>query len=155
VKIIKEVFKPKLFKKPTQVDLEKQLRMNANRSWLGMFTSLDCMHYRWKICPIAWQGSFTNKDRKNSIIFEAIANQRLWIWHACFELLRGNNDLNILYRSPLTWDFLGGVSVDLNFEVNGNRHSHYYLLIDKIYLRRSCFISTIHELQGEKHKHFA
>jgi hypothetical protein len=82
--------------------------MNANKSWFGMFTSLDYMHYRWKICPIAWQGSFTNKDMKNSIILEAIANQRLWIWHACFELLRGNNDLNILYRSPLTWDFLGG-----------------------------------------------
>ncbi len=32
VRAIKEVFEPKIFKKPTQVDLEKQLRVNANRA---------------------------------------------------------------------------------------------------------------------------
>ncbi len=31
VRAIKEVFEPNFFKKPTQVDLEKQLRVNANR----------------------------------------------------------------------------------------------------------------------------
>jgi hypothetical protein len=40
-----------------------------------MFTSLDYMHHRWQNCPIAWQGSFTNKDRSKLIILKAIADQ--------------------------------------------------------------------------------
>jgi hypothetical protein len=68
-----------------------------------MFTSLEYMHYRWQNCPIAWQGSFTNKDRNKLIILKAIADQRLWIWHSCFELLGSNNNLNILDRSPLSF----------------------------------------------------
>jgi hypothetical protein len=63
---------------------------------------------------------------------EAIADQRLWIWHAYFGLPEGNKDLNILNRNFFIQDFLGVVGVDLSFEVNGNRH-HYYLLVDGIY----------------------
>jgi hypothetical protein len=72
-----------------------------------MFVSLDCMHYHWKICHVFWQGSFTNKDGNKSIILEVIANQRLWIWHTYFSLPTGNNDLNVLERSPLIQDLLG------------------------------------------------
>jgi hypothetical protein len=62
-----------------------------------------------------------------------IEDQRLWIWHANFGLPGSNNDLNVLNRSPLIWDLLGGAGVDLNFEVNGNVHPHYDLLVDGIY----------------------
>jgi hypothetical protein len=86
VRAIREVFKLEFFRKPTQVDLEKQLR-------------LDCMHYCWKNCSVGWQGSFTNKDRNKLIILEAIADQRLWIWYAYFGLLGSNNDLNVLDKS--------------------------------------------------------
>jgi hypothetical protein len=119
-----------------------------------MFASLDCMHYHWKNCPIIGQGSSTNKDGNKSIILEAIADQRLWIWHAYFGLPGGDNDLNVLSKSSFIQDFLGVVSVDLSFEVNGNKH-HYYLLVDRIYPWWSCFISTIHGPQEEKCKHFA
>jgi hypothetical protein len=79
----------------------------------------------------------------------------LWIWHAYFGLPKDNNNLNILGKNPLIWDFLGGVGVNLSFEVNGNRHFHYYLLVIGIYPQWFCFISMIHEPQGEKHEHFA
>ncbi len=120
-----------------------------------MFASLDCMHYCWKNCSITWQGSFTDKDKNKLIILEAIVNQRLWIWYAYFGLFSRNNDLNVLDNNLLIWDFLGCVGVDLSFEMNGNKHSCYYLLADGIYPQQSCFVSMIHELQGEKHKHFA
>jgi len=63
--------------------------------------------------------------------------------------------LNFLNKSPLIRDILGGVGVNLNFEVNGNRHYRYYLLVNKIHPWWSCFLSMIHEPQGEKYKHFA
>jgi hypothetical protein len=42
-----------------------------------MFASLDCMHYQWKICPIAWQGQFQDKDGNRSITLKVVANQSL------------------------------------------------------------------------------
>jgi hypothetical protein len=112
-----------------------------------MLASLDCMHYRWKNCSIVLQGSFINKNGNKLIILEAIIDQRLWIWHAYFGLPKNNNNLNVLDRSPLIHDFLGGASVNLSFKVNGNRHFHYYLLVNGIYLQWSCFVSMIHEPQ--------
>lgn len=70
-----------------------------------MFASLDCMHYRWKNCPATWHGQFMDKDRDRSIILEAVADQRLWFWHAYFGLPGSNNDLNVLDRSPLVQNF--------------------------------------------------
>ncbi len=98
-----------------------------------MFSSLDCMHYHWKNCDVAWHGSFINKDGNKSIILEVIKYQRLWIWHAYFGLPKGNNDLNVLDRSPLIQDLLGATGVDFNFEVNGNVPLPYYSFIDGIY----------------------
>jgi len=47
-----------------------------------------------------------------------------------FGLVGSNNDLNVLDKSR---EFLGGAGVDLNFEMNGNIHFHYYLLTNGIY----------------------
>jgi hypothetical protein len=55
----------------------------------------------------------------------------------------------------LIWDLLGGVGFDFNFELNGNVHIHYYLLVDGIYPWWSCFISTIHESKGKENQHFS
>jgi hypothetical protein len=94
-------FKPEFLKQLARPHLEIQMRVNLDKVWMGMFASLDCMHYHWKKCPIAWQGSFINKNKNKSIILEVITNQRLWIWHPYLSLLRGNNDLNVLDRSLL------------------------------------------------------
>ncbi len=52
LRAIREVFKLEFLKQPTWIDLEKQMKMNANKRWLGMFVSLDCMHYHWNICLV-------------------------------------------------------------------------------------------------------
>ncbi len=71
-----------------------------------MFVFLDCLHYKWKYCPITWQGQFTDEDKHRSIILEAIVDQSLWIWHAYYRLPMCNNDLNVLDQSPLVANFL-------------------------------------------------
>ncbi len=67
-------FKLESLKQLARPNLEIQMRMNADKGWLGMFASLDYMHYCWKKCPIAWQGSFINKNGNKFIILEGIAN---------------------------------------------------------------------------------
>lgn len=45
-------------RQPIEADLEKQLAINADRGFPGMFMSPDCMHYEWKNCHLAWQGDY-------------------------------------------------------------------------------------------------
>jgi hypothetical protein len=119
-----------------------------------MFASLDCMHWTWKNCPVAWQGQFQDKDKNRSVILEAIADQSLWFWHAFFGLPGGNNDINVLDRSPLIANLLKGEGQNMSFQVNGHVYPRYYLLTDGIYPQWSCFLQPIHEAQGEKLQHY-
>ncbi|GJR50728.1 putative nuclease HARBI1 [Tanacetum coccineum] len=68
----------------------------------GMLGSIDCMHWDWKNCPKALAAQFKRRDHKYpTIMLEAVADQRLWIWHAYFGVPGANNDLNVLYGSSL------------------------------------------------------
>ena len=71
-----------------------------------MFASLDCMHYEWKNCLVAWQGDYGDREGKKSIILEAIADSNLHIWHVFFGLPGSNNDVNVLDCSPLVHNML-------------------------------------------------
>ena len=62
---------------------------------------------------------------------------------------------DILDRSPLVADLLRGEGSRFSFQGNGKTYPRYYLLADGIYPQWSCFVQTIHELQGEKHSYFA
>jgi hypothetical protein len=110
---VQTCFESTYLRQPTKVDLMKQLVINDTRGFSGMFASINCMHYQWKNCFVAWQGWFEDKDRRISIILEAIVDQSLWIWHAFFGLPRGNNDINVLNRSLLVMDMLRGESMGL------------------------------------------
>ncbi|CAM6095702.1 unnamed protein product [Calypogeia fissa] len=94
---------------PTPADFAKQLNINKDRGFPGMFGSLDC----------------------------------------------GNNDLNVLDRSPLLNQWLQNESARVTFEVNGVEYKKACLLVDGIYPSWSIFISTVHLPQTEKLKKIA
>ena len=152
---IRAEFEAYHMRQPTRADFDKQLAINVDRGFPGMFASLDCMHYEWKNCPVAWQGDFGDKDGKKSIILEAMADGGLHIWHAFFGLPGSNNDLNVLDRSPLIHNMLTSEARDMQFEVNGCHYDRYYLLTDGIYPEWSCFVQSIHQPQDEKRSYFA
>ena len=151
---IRGCFESTYLRQPTRQDFERQMAINEARGFPGMFGSLDCMHWNWKNCPVAWQGQFQDKDKNWSIILEAIADQSLWIWHAFFGLPGGNNDINVLDRSPLVSNMLRGEGRDLSFQVNGHVYPRFYLLADGIYPPWACFVQPIHEPIGEMKEHF-
>jgi hypothetical protein len=68
-----------------------------------MLGSIDCVHWKWEKCPIAWYGygMYTGHCREPIIILEAVASQDLWIWHAFFGMPGSLNDINVLDRSPI------------------------------------------------------
>jgi Plant transposon protein len=66
----------------------------------GMVGSLDCLDTYWKTCPKAWQGSFQGKERKPTVVLEALCNQHMFFWHVSYGYAGCLNDINILNLSP-------------------------------------------------------
>ncbi|XP_071688745.1 uncharacterized protein [Rutidosis leptorrhynchoides] len=121
--------------KPTAEDIARLYNFYAQKHGLpGMLGSIDYMHWEWKNCPIAWQGQYTIGDQKGpSIMLEAVASQDLWIWHAFFGMAGSNNDINVLYFSPLFNTIKDGTAPPSPFEVNSHRYERGYYLGDGIY----------------------
>ena len=153
--VIFKVYETEYCRFPTQADVSRWLALNEKRGFPGMFGSLDCTHWIWKNCPVAWQGQHQDKSGKRSIIMEAIATQDLWIWHAYIGMPGSNNDINVVDRSPLVGDFFKGELSKSSFVVNGKKYEGSYLLCDGIYPSWPIFVKTIAQPQGEKNKHYA
>ena len=145
-----DIFSEVYLRQPTADDIERHLIVNAKRGFPGMFGSLDCTHWVWKNCPVAWQGQFQDRKGTRSLIMEAIATHDLWIWHAFIGIPGSNNDINVVDRSPLVTDMLKGKAPEVEYTVNGNRYNMCYLLCDGIYPDWSIFMKTISEPQGRK-----
>lgn len=49
---------------PTSVNLEKQMMTSE----VSMFAFIECMHYQWKKCFMAWQCQFKDKYGKEHLL---------------------------------------------------------------------------------------
>ncbi|KAI3681348.1 hypothetical protein L6452_36140 [Arctium lappa] len=76
-----QIFGKQYMRKPNATDIQRLLQMHEQRhGFPGMLGSLDCMHWEWKNCPVAWKGQFTRGDHGSpTIILEAVASVDLWI----------------------------------------------------------------------------
>jgi hypothetical protein len=155
VAAIQKVFEYTYLRLSLCEDLQLQMSINEQRGFPDMFGFIFCMHWSWKICPMAWASQFQNKNKERSLILEAIIDQTLWIWHSFFGMLGSNNNINILDRSLIANDMIRGLFHDLSFIMNGKECPCHYLLIDGICLTVSCFVQTIHQLGDVKKAHFS
>ncbi|XP_058725464.1 uncharacterized protein LOC131596738 [Vicia villosa] len=109
VRDVNEVFGAEYLRRPNNNDVEHLLQMGESRGFPSMLGSMDCMHWEWKNCPIAWKGQFFRGDHgKSTIMLKAVASQYLWIWHAFFGIAGSNNDINVLDQSIMFNDILEG-----------------------------------------------
>ena len=91
-----DVYGEEYFRSPNEADVVRIREMHESIGWPGMLGSLDCMHWEWKNCPKGFHGAYNGKERRPTIILEAVASYDLWIWHAFFGMPDSNNDLNVL-----------------------------------------------------------
>ena len=100
---VREIFKDTYLRKPTPQDCQDLMTMHGAQhgGFPVMLGSIDCMHWEWKNCPSAWKGLYTTgfKSKHPTIVLEAVADYRLWIWHAYFGVAGSSNDINILQSS--------------------------------------------------------
>nr|GEX50918.1 hypothetical protein [Tanacetum cinerariifolium] len=116
-----------------------------------MLGSIDCMHWEWRNCPKSLHGQFKRRDHKYpTLMLEAVADQKLWIWHAYFRVSGENNDLNVLYGSSLFDDEPADKAPECPFVVNGHTYKKCYYLADDIYLAWATFVKTFSIARDEK-----
>ncbi|GKB46414.1 ALP1-like protein isoform X1 [Tanacetum coccineum] len=120
-----------------------------------MLGSIDCMHWEWRKCHVAWQRQYGRGDKKYpTIMLEAVASQDLWIWHAFFGMAGANNDINVLDNSPLFDDLLNDTAPVLPYEVNGVGYEKGYYLADGIYPQWATFVKSFTVANDAKHAYF-
>jgi hypothetical protein len=56
------------------------LQENEQRGFPGCIGSIDGMHWAWKNCPSGWAGQYKGKEKKPTIVLEAVASKNLRIW---------------------------------------------------------------------------
>ncbi|XP_047961841.1 protein ALP1-like [Salvia hispanica] len=55
---IKEIFKGEYLRKPTAEECQRLINMHGTvHHFPGIMGSIDCMHWEWRNCPVAWKGS--------------------------------------------------------------------------------------------------
>jgi hypothetical protein len=124
--------------------LRRILAINAGRGFPGMVGSIDCMHWKWKRCPLAWAGRFKGKDKKPTVALEAIADAELWIWHVFFGAAGSMNDVNVLDHSPTIEKVITGkFPPKMKYLLNGSEYDLPYYCADGIYPQWGNFVHTI------------
>ena len=79
VKAVIAMFDHHYLRSSNNIDIARLLQTGEQHGFLGRLGSIDCMHWKWKNCYIAWQGMYTGHCHEPTIILEAVASQDLWI----------------------------------------------------------------------------
>ena len=110
---------------------------------------------------MAKAGQHKGKEKKNTLILEAICDPDTYIWYCFFGEPGSLNDLNILEKSTIVGSILNGtmdlrLPQELHYCINGMVRDYIYFLVDGIYPKWPIFISTILDATpGSKDKLFA
>nr|GEX09904.1 putative nuclease HARBI1 [Tanacetum cinerariifolium] len=120
----------------------------------GMLGSLDCMDLEWFGCLYTFKWQYVRRDHGSNsfILLEAVASQDLWIWHAFFGVVGSNNDINVLYQSPLCNNLKTGRAPWIPFVTNSVTYRSGYYLVDGIYPELTPLVKTIPEPSNDDHK---
>ena len=136
-----------------EMDVEEEA--NAARGFPGMIGSIDCCHWEWKNCPVRYQGMFQDRNRKRSIVVEAIAGHDMYIFQAFVGLPGCLNDINIHARTDATRRYSDSFAIDKKFKLANQDFTGAYFLADGIYPKHPYLMKTIPEPATQEDKLFA
>ncbi|XP_076921605.1 uncharacterized protein LOC143583071 [Bidens hawaiensis] len=153
---VMSLYKRRYLRRPTMYDIQRIYEVHGEKhGFPGMLGSLDFMHVGWAMCPTAWRSQFHQGDHPGpTIVLEAAASQDLWIWHAFCGVAGYNNDLNVIYQSPIIDDLIDGVEPPQAFFANGEHFKYGYYLVNGIYNEWGILVQAYAAPVSEKRKYF-
>ena len=98
-------------------ELRKEMDENEKRGFPGMMGSIDCTHWRWKNCPIAWQGMYQDRHHNRSIVAEAIAGHDMYFFQAFVGLPGSLNDINIMNQTTMQRNYMNSIAIDYKYKI--------------------------------------
>ncbi|XP_057808904.1 uncharacterized protein LOC131023382 [Salvia miltiorrhiza] len=132
-KAVVRIFGGTYLRWPTTADVQRIIAMHeARHGFPGMLGSLDCMHWGWKNCPVAWHSAYTRGD----------------------QVAGSNNNINVLHQSTLFNDVLAGHEAAVHFLANNSHHTQGYYLTDGIYPDWPVFVKSFQFSNDEKKQRF-
>nr|GEW90399.1 hypothetical protein [Tanacetum cinerariifolium] len=144
---VMQIYGIEFLRKPTVTDVEKlYLHHEEKHGFSGMLGSLDCTVWEWFSCLYAFKEQYIRRDHGPNpfILLEAVASH-LWIWHDFFGVAGSNNDMNVLYQSPLFNDLKTERASKILFVAYGVTYRSGYYLVDEIYPELAPLVKTIPE----------
>ncbi len=152
-KAFKDIYAAEYLRRSDADDLKSIVQLHKDVHHVdGMFGSIDCTHTVWNNCPTAWQGSSKGKEKKSTIVMEALCDFNLWIWHLSYGFAGTLNDKSILNRSALLDSFTDGSFAKLEeaagvvpFSIGGDKFSELFCLGDGVYPNLSKIAQGIKE----------
>ena len=155
---IVEKFGPQFLNRaPNKDEIKGSMSKMAKRGMPGCFASWDCKHFDWSACPVRFQGQHkSGKEKRKTIVLEAIADVDHCMWHVFFGSPGAMNDINILDKSPNLGAIHRG---DLNIhvdphEIDGKPIDFMHFLVDGIYPDLAYFVKTLNNPIDEKERFF-
>jgi hypothetical protein len=112
----------------------------------GMIGSLDCMHFYWKNCPVAWQGQYQGKEKYPTIVLEVMCDYILYFWHHEVGAAGTLNDISIWDLSSLHKAFVDGTYLEncnFSYTINEKQFDKLWVTVNGIYPMLSQFIKTL------------
>lgn len=79
-----KVFGPEYLREQTIEDTKKLMDVEAERGFLGMLGSIDCIHWQWKTAQKVCVANTKITPNTPQIILEVVGSKDLWIWHGGF-----------------------------------------------------------------------
>jgi Plant transposon protein len=156
--IIEEFGKQYLNRPPTLEERQVIGARMATRGFPGCLGSWDCKHFNWKNCPMRLAGQHKGhaEGGKTTLIMEAFADYRRYLWYVNFDDPGSLNDLNVLDKSSIVYELLKGtLSIATTpYTINGKQRDWMYFLVDGIYPPWAIFVTTYSNPQDEKKKLF-
>jgi Plant transposon protein len=151
-----ELFGVEYGHQPTEDDLRRILKINADRGFPGCVDSIDCQHWSWEACPIQFAGHVKGTEEKWTIVLEAVADGECFVWQAAFGYPGSLNDLSILdMSSTIERIFRSDFPPSITFLVNNVAFNTAYFLANGIYPAWALFIKTNRNAMSPKGKRFA
>ena len=138
-----------------EAEIRKEMEVNAKRGFPGMMGSIDCTHWQWKNCPIAWQGMYQDRNHKRSIVAEAICGHDMYFYQVYVGLPGSLNDIAIMGQTTMQSNYMESGAIDMTYSVAGEEFTGAYFLADGIYPDFPYLVKSVAEPVTQQEKLFA